>query len=231
MKIRWFFTATLFTFFFFASARMAVTQNPPPSFDADWQLWTDVTANIPLDKKKMWMFGIGGVWRLGNDLQTSVDERVAITLMRKLNKHFSVGAGYVYRASNPSFRLRRYESRYQAIAVVTIPLPAKLTLISRNIMLHQSLYSRPDTNIFRTRQWIKRPVKIGSRTVEPFAASEEFWNTRLDRWTKHRFQTGISTNLGTHVMTDVYFVYERDTTSVLPSSRAKGIGASLRVNL
>lgn len=198
--------------------------------ETDFQVWNDVTFNIPLDKKKDWTLGLGGVWRIGNSVQTSVDERFTAVLMRRLNKTFSVGAGYVYRISNPSFRRRLYESRYQALGVINVPLPAKMSLTNRNILLYQSLYSRPDTSIYRTRFWVKRPVRIKERTVEPFVAFENFWDFRADAWVRNRIQVGATTKVYKNVSGDFFYIRQNEGGNDLRPGTLNGVGSSIRVD-
>ena len=206
----------------------AMGQTP---FETDFQVWNDLTVNVPLDKKKNWTLSIGGVWRVGNNVKTSADERVTAVLMRRLNKTFSIGAGYVYRVSNPTFGRRLYESRYQAIGVVNVPLPGKLTLTNRNILLRQSLYSRPDTSIYRTRFWLKRPIKVKGRTIEPFIAFENFWDFRADAWVRNRIQPGITTKIYKKLSGDFFYMRQNEGGKGLRRGTLNAVGSSLRINL
>lgn len=217
--------ALLFTLIFTAS----LTAQTPP--ETDFQVWNDVTVNIPLGEEKKWTLSLGGVWRLGNDVKTSSDERVTAVLMRRINKTFSVGTGYVYRAANPTGNRRLYESRFQAIGVINVPLPAKMSLSNRNIVLYQSLYSRPDTSIYRTRFWLKRPVKIGKRTVEPFIAFENFWDFRADAWVRNRIQPGITTKIYKNTSADFFYMRQNEGGGGLRRGTLNAVGSSFRINL
>jgi hypothetical protein len=205
--------------------------NAQTPIETDLQVWNDVTVNVPLDEKKKWNLSLGGVWRIGNDVRTSSDERITAVLMRRLNKTFSVGAGYVYRVSNPSFQRRLYESRYQAIGVVNVPLPGKFALSNRNILLYQSLYSRPDTSVYRTRFWLKRPIKIKKRTIEPFVAFENFWDFRADAWVRNRIQPGITTKIYKNLSGDFFYMRQNEGGKGLRRGTLNAVGSSLRVNL
>lgn len=201
------------------------------SFDTDFQVWNDVTVSVPLDKKKDWMLSLGGVWRVGNHVKTSADERVSVVLMRRLNKTFSVGTGYVYRASNPTFRRRLYESRFQAIGVINVPLPKKFHLSNRNILLYQSLYSRPDTSIYRTRFWLKKPVRIGDRTIEPFIAYEHFYDFRADSWVRYRIQSGVTTKIYKKLSGDFFYLRQNEGGGGTRPGTLNAVGSSLRISL
>lgn len=201
------------------------------TFDADFQIWNDITITKALDEKKDWTLSVGGVWRGGNNVRTSADERVSVGLMRRLNKNFSIGTGYVYRASNPTFRRRLYESRYQAIGVVNVPLPKKLHLSSRNILLYQSLYSRPDTSVFRSRFWLKRPVKIGERTIEPFIAYEHFYDFRADSWVRYRIQPGLTTKVYKQLSADFYYLRQNEGGNGRRPGTLNALGISWKINL
>ena len=201
------------------------------TFDTDLQIWNDITITKALDEKKDWTLSVGGAWRVGNNVRTSADERVSIALMRRLNKNLSIGTGYVYRASNPTFRRRLYESRYQAIGVVNVPLPEKFHLSSRNILLYQSLYSRPDTTIFRSRFWLKRPVKIGKRTIEPFIAYEHFYDFRADSWVRYRIQPGLSTKVYKQLSADFYYLRQNEGGNGRRPGTLNALGVSWKINL
>lgn len=223
-------TPIVIIFMVFMTAGIVPAQTAPALVETDFQVWNDVTFNIPLDKKRDWTLGLGGVWRVGNNVKTSADERFTAVLMRRLNKNFSVGAGYVYRASNPTFRRRLYESRYQAIGVVNVPLPAKMSLSNRNILLYQSLYSRPDTTVYRTRFWVRRPVTIKERTVEPFVAFENFWDFRADAWVRNRIQVGATTKVYGNVAGDFFYIRQNEGGRGLRRGTLNGVGSSIRVN-
>lgn len=230
MKRLYFNTLLFNVFSLFLMSGAAWAQTAPAPVETDFQVWNDVTFNIPLDKKRDWTLGLGGVWRVGNDVKTSSDERFTAVLMRRLNKNFSVGAGYVYRASNPTTKRRLYESRYQAIGVVNVPLPAKMSLTNRNILLYQSLYSRPDTTVYRTRFWLKRPVTIKERTVEPFVAFENFWDFRADAWVRNRIQAGATTKVYGNVAGDFFYIRQNEGGGGLRRGTLNGVGSSIRVN-
>lgn len=216
------------TVLFLAFAGIVLGQQ---TFDTDLQVWNDLTVSMPLDKKKNWTLSVGGVWRVGNSVRTSADERVSLVLMRRLNKNFSVGAGYVYRASNPTFRRRLYESRFQTIGVINVPLPEKFHLSSRNILLYQSLYSRPDTSVFRTRFWLKRRIKVGKRTIEPFIAYEHFYDFRADSWVRYRIQPGITTKIYKNLSGDFFYMRQNEGGGGRRPGTLNAAGSSLRISL
>jgi len=204
---------------------------PQPSFDTDFQVWNDLTVSIPLDKKKDWTLSLGGVWRLGDNASRSTDRRITLALMRRLNKTFSVGGGYVYRVFDPFGTRRFYESRYQAIGVINVPLPGKFALSNRNIILYQSLYSRPNTTIFRSRFWLKRPVKIKDRTIEPFVAYEAFYDFRFDQWMRYRIQSGVTTKIYGKLSGDFFYLRQNEGGGGTRPGTLNAVGTSLRINL
>ena len=228
MKYAYLNSLIIATIFLFIPDRMALAQ---ASFDTDFQVWNDVTVSVPLDKNKDWTLSLGGVWRVGKNVQKSVDERVSVALMRKLNRTFSVGTGYVYRASNPTFRRRLYESRFQAIGVINVPLPKKFNLSNRHILLYQSLYSRPDTSIYRTRFWLKRPVNIGDRTIEPFIAYEHFYDFRADSWVRYRIQPGVTTKIYKKLSADIYYLRQNEGGGGKRPGTLNAVGSSLKISL
>jgi hypothetical protein len=214
----------LLSLFSFADA-----QTSPP-FKTDFQIWNDIAFNVPLDKQKLWTLQLIGVSRIGNHVRTSTDERIGANILRKINKYATVGGGYLYRISNPSFNQQRYESRYSGIATFTIPFGKKTTLINRNQVQHQSLYSRPDATIFRTRFWLTREIEISKKTISPFVSYENFWDLHSGSWLRNRIHLGATRKLNKRLAADFYYLRQNEGGGGTRRGTLNAIGAGWRVN-
>ena len=81
-------------------------------YETDFQLWNETQFIVPLTKKKDWNFVLMTFGRFGNNVRTTTDARIGGLITKKINKYVTVGGGYLYRYSNPTFTRKRYESRY-----------------------------------------------------------------------------------------------------------------------
>ena len=157
---------------YFASSALSQT-----TFDTNFQLWNDTQFIVPLNKKKdlnatMWVFG-----RFGNNVRTTTDARIGGLVTKNINKYVSVGGGYLYRYSNPTFQQKRYESRYLGFATFTVPLSKdkKWKLVNRSLYQYEDRYSRPNASAVRNRFWVKREITVGKKKIEPFVSFETFY--------------------------------------------------------
>ena len=180
-------------------------------FETDFQLWNDTQFIVPLDKKKEWNAVVWVFGRFGDNVRTTTDARIGGLITKKINKYVSVGGGYLYRYSNPTFRQKRYESRYLGQAVFTVPLSSnkKWTLVNRNLYQYEDRYSRPNATILRNRFWVKREVTIAKKKFEPFVSIEPFYDSRLKTFARYRTQAVFRTNLMNKFGGDFYYVPAR----------------------
>lgn len=202
-------------------------------YPTDFQIWNDTQITVPLTKKRDWNIGLWLYGRLGNTGKTPTDLRVGGLLTKKINNNLTVGGGYLYRYSNPSFVRRRYESRYIGIATVTVPLDKekkKWTLVNRNFLQYEDRYSRANALVLRNRARINRKITINEKQFEPFVSFETFYDFSLKKLYRYRTQVGISRRLNKNLLTDVFYVRQDETFNKTRPGTLNGIGTSLRVN-
>ncbi|MBS1792888.1 MAG: DUF2490 domain-containing protein [Acidobacteria bacterium] len=202
-------------------------------FETDFQLWNDTQFIIPLNKKKDWNFVLWTFGRFGNDVKTTTDARIGGLITKKVNKYVTVGGGYLYRYSNPTFRQKRYESRYLGMATLTVPLSRdkKWTLVNRNLYQYENRYARPNATVVRNRFWVKREVTIADRKFEPFVSFETFYDFRLKGFARYRTQAGFSHKFNKRFSADIYYVRQDETGNRTRPGTLNGIGTSFRFNL
>ena len=209
----------------------AVSSNAQVRYDTDLQVWNDTQFIFPLDKKKEWNAVLWVFGRFGNNVSKTTDARIGGLVTRKVNKYTTVGGGYLYRYSNPTFVRSRYESRYLGLATFTVPLSAdrKWTLVNRNLVQYEDRYSRPNSVVIRNRAWLKREVTIARTKIEPFVSFEPFYDTRLKGFARFRTQAGVSYKFNKHFSADLYYVRQDETGGGTRPGTLNGIGTSFRV--
>lgn len=211
----------------FAAAARSQTQ----TFERDLQLWNETQIIIPLDQKKdwnavIWMFG-----RVGRDVRQVTDARIGGLITKKFNRFLTVGSGYLYRYSNPSFRLSRHEHRYLGLATITVPLGKKFTLVNRNLYQYEDRNSRPDSTVLRSRAWLKREITVAKKKFEPFVSFEQFYDLRADAFVRNRIQIGFSHKFNPKFSADFYYVRQNEGGNRARPGSLNGIGTSFRVNI
>lgn len=199
-------------------------------FETDFQIWNDTQFIVPLTKKKDWNLVLWTFGRFGNDVRTTTDARIGALVTKKINKYATVGGGYLYRYSNPTFRQRRYESRYLGLATFTVPLDKKWTVINRNLVQYEDRYSRPNATVLRNRAWVKREVTVKKKKIEPFVSFETFYDFRLKKFARFRTQAGITHKFNEKFSADIYFVRQDETGNRTRPGTLNGIGTSFRVH-
>ena len=199
-------------------------------FETDFQFWNDTQFIVPLTKKKDWNFVLWTFGRFGNDIKTTTDARIGGLITKKINKYVTVGGGYLYRYSNPTFTRKRYESRYLGLITFTAPLGKKFTLVNRNLVQYENRYSRPNATIIRNRLWLKREVTVKQKKIEPFVSFETFYDFRLKDFARYRTQVGVSHKFNDKFSGDFYYVRQDETGNRTRPGTLNGIGTSFRVN-
>ena len=199
-------------------------------FETDFQVWNDTQLILPLNKSRDWNFALWAFGRLGNDVRTTTDARIGALITKKVSKHVTLGGGYLYRYSNPTFARPRYESRYLGLATFTAPLGNRFTLVNRNLYQYEDRYSRPNATVIRNRLWLKREVTVAKRKIEPFVSFETFYDFRLKAFARYRTQAGISHKFGSALAADFFYVRQNETGNRTRPGTLNGIGTSFRVS-
>ncbi len=225
MRIRKLFFLTCLSISFCVSA-IGQTQ-----YETDFQVWNDTQFIFPLDKKKEWNAVLWVFGRFGDNVSRATDARVGGRITKKVNKYVTVGGGYLYRYSNPTFVRSRFESRYLGLATFSVPLSKdkKWTLVNRNLYQYEDRYSRPNASVIRNRFWLKREVTIGKKKFEPFVSFEPFYDTRLKGFARYRTQAGVSHKFNNNFAADLYYVRQDETGGGTRPGTLNGVGTSFRI--
>lgn len=209
---------------------LAIGASAQTAFETDFQIWNDTQFIVPLDKKKEWNAVVWVFGRFGDDVKRTTDARIGGLITKKVNKYLTLGGGYLYRYSNPTFTRKRYESRYLGIGTLTVPLGGKFTLVNRNMYQYEDRYSRPNATVVRNRFWLKREVTLAKKKIEPFVSIETFYDFRLKDFARYRTQAGFSHKFNPKFSADFYYVRQDETGNRTRPGTLNGIGSSFRVN-
>lgn len=202
-----------------------------PRFGTDFQVWNDTQLILPLDEKREWNATLWIFGRFGDNVSRPTDARIGGLLTKRINKYVTVGGGYLYRYSNPTFTTGRYESRYLGLATFTAPLDKKWTLVNRNLVQYENRYSRPNSTVIRNRFWLKREVKVRGEKFEPFVSFEPFYDTALGEFARYRTQAGITRKFNDKFSADLFYVRQDETGGGSRPGTLNGLGTSFRINL
>lgn len=200
-------------------------------FETDFQVWNETQLIYPLTKKRDWNLALAFTGRFGDTVSRTTDARVGIQLSKKVNKYVTLGGGYLYRYSNPTFVRRRYESRYIATATFTVPLDKKWAIVNRNMVQYEDRYSRRNSTVVRPRIWLRREVTISKKKFEPFVSFEPFYDQSLRAFARYRTQAGISHKFNSTFSADFYYVRQDETGNGTRPGALNGIGTNFRFNL
>src|SRR5258707_43185 len=96
-------------------------------YATDFQIWNDTQIIFPLDRKKDWNFAIWIIDRYGNKVRTVTDARIGGLLSKKVNKHVTLAAGYLYHYGNTTFVQPKYDSRFIGQVTLSTLLGRKYT--------------------------------------------------------------------------------------------------------
>lgn len=207
------------------------SQIAAPIYDTDFQLWNETQIIVPLTKAKDWNFVFSIVGRFGNDVRTTTDARIGGMITKKINKHVTLGGGYLYRYSNPTFVRKRYESRYIGSATFTFPLCGKFTFMARPQVQYEDRYSRPNAVVIEPRFTIKREVTLAKKKFEPFVSFEPFYDFMQKIFVSYREQVGISHKFNKNITADIYYIRQDVPGDGTRPGKFNGIGTNLKVTV
>ena len=210
----------------FTNAQTAATR-----YATDFQLWNDTQFIVPLTKAKDWNFAFTIVGRFGNNLHTTVDARIGGIITKKVNNHVTLGGGFFYRYSNPTFVRMRNESRFVGFVTFTVPLGHKFTLVLRPQVQYENRYSRPNAVVTESKITVKRLVTIARKEFEPFVSFEPIYDFTQKIFLAFREQIGVSHKFNKTVSADIGYLRQDVTGNGTRPGTFNGISTSLRVTV
>lgn len=188
----------------------AQNASPKPVF----QSWNEIQLIVPLVKTKdskgkdadritATFSGIARLGRIGPEL---VDNRYGATVDFRVNKYLSVFGGALYRRDELENNLVRYETRVTTGAVVS-GFWRKFTFRNRSMFEHRIRNSRGDTNLYRQRIQISRPITYKDKEIfSPFISEEVYYEFTSGRWVQNEFYAGITRRLNPKTSLDIAYI-------------------------
>lgn len=220
----------IFSILIFVTASPA--QTAPPV--REMQSWNDIQLTVPLvkakDKKSDKVnLVFQGTLRFGDNLKRFSDERIGFGLEFKVKPFLSFLPSYLYRAAQPYGTKKEMEHRIRFEATLEKKFP-KASLKSRSRIEYRVRGSMPDSTRFRNRFTLSVPVKQGKKELfAPFVADEPFYDFSKKTWTRNEFSAGISKKISSTLTVDVYYLYQRNKTTILKEIHAIGTAFKFRI--
>lgn len=184
--------------------------SPHPGF----QSWNEIQLIVPLVRKKdaqgknidKVTAVFSGIARFGRSNYELVDNRYGVTVDFRLNKYVSSFGGTLYRRDELTDNAIRYETRLLGGAVIS-GFWRKFVFRDRNMFEHRVRNSRNDTNLYRQRIQISRPLKYKERELfSPFISEECYYEFTSGRWVQNEFYAGITRRLNAKTSLDIAYV-------------------------
>jgi hypothetical protein len=214
----------------FALGASAQTAHLPSQF----QSWNEVQLIVPLtygkdakskriDKVTATFSGVGRFARNSADI---VDWRLGVTIDYRLNRYVSFLTAVLYRKDEAIKNARSYETRLNFGAVFSKTFH-NFTVRDRSMFEHRFRNSRSDTELYRNRIQISRPVKFNKKEqFSLFISDEGYYEFQSRAWTRNEFNAGITRRLNDRTAVDISYV-RADTRPV----NINGISMNLRIKL
>ncbi|CAN5515910.1 hypothetical protein BH10ACI2_BH10ACI2_11940 [soil metagenome] len=199
-------------------------------YETDFKLFNETQFIVPITEKKDWNFILLVSGRLGNNVRTPTEARLGGMISKKITNHVTVGGGYIYRYSNPTFIQKRYEGRFIGWVTFTVPLSKRLTIVNRNQVQYENRFSRPNATVIRNRLWLKREVTVSKIKIEPFVSFESFYDTRLNGVARFRTQVGITHRFNSKFSADIFYGQQDETGDGTRPGNSNSVGTNFRVN-
>jgi hypothetical protein len=193
--------------------------------EADNQFWSDVQLTVPMTKE--FDFYMAGTFRFGKIVTRSNDSRLAIGFVYKPNKALSFQPFYWHiEARNASGRFR---TEHRLNLRVGYRFPFKKFGLSHRSTFEYRL--RTPLNSFRYRPSLtfeKDIPRILSKS-RLFVTEEVFYDSLLKKFSRNRFNIGITRTLTKELSLDVFYLRQNDGYS--RPGDLNVLGASLKIRL
>jgi hypothetical protein len=232
MKRKYFFIIVCIFLF----SQSVFTQTTPPEDDV--QFWNETSLTFPLIKRtdsngkestKLEGF-IAGNLRVGQNIKHFTDERIGGGINYKINKYFTASTSYLYAAEQPYKGAKNgYEHRLR-FDFTGEKKWKTFSLKDRNRVEYRIRNSRSNSTRYRNKLQLKIPVKSdGKELFAPFVADEVYYDFSKDEWSRNEFSVGISKKINNNFTTEVFYMLQNNTGSVL--KRKDIIGLNLKFSI
>jgi len=188
------------------------------------QFWPEIQIHVALDPRTKLIF-LGNIAR-DRELSRNLEGQVGIHIDHKLTDIFSVRAGYRFGGSlveGDPFT----EHRLLLEQTFQFPLPQKFVASFRTREDFRLLNGDLSVRL-RERVTIERTITFDNFSITPYGSAEIYFDTRYDRFSRHRFMAGAVVPVFKSLSIDVYWSRQSDTRP--ERKHVNAIGVSLIFN-
>lgn len=171
------------------------------------QFWPEIQLHLGLDSKtKIILLG-----NIARDRETArnLEGQLGINIDHKLTDIFSVRAGYRFGgALGDEEPYTEHRILLEQTFQFALPHRFQLSMRTREDL---RVVNRSFSARFRERATIERSFEIGRHAFTPYASAEIFFDTRHDRFSRHRFAIGTVLPVTKWLALDAYASRQTDT--------------------
>lgn len=212
--------------------RGAAAQTAPLA--SEFQSWNEIQLVLPLAAGKdakgasydRTTLVLNGIARFGRNDLDFIDSRAGASIDFRVNKLLTLTTNFLYRRDEVVKNVRRYETRLGGGAVLSKTFGG-VSVRNRSLFEHQFRHGRSDTNLYRNRTQINRPLKYKNKEIfTPFVSEEGYYDFVLKRWSRNEFYAGITRKINPKIAVDIAYI-RLDTQPI----NVNGLSLTLRVRL
>jgi hypothetical protein len=229
------FPVVLFAILF--SPLVILSQTNTLSPKSDVQLWHETQLVFPVVERKdkkgkqydRLSFFLTGSFRLGQNVQHFVDERIGLGFDIRPNRHITLTPSIFYRSGQPLKNRKEFETRFRFAATFEKTFE-KFSLRDRNLIEYRMRNSRSDSTRYRNRLTLSIPVRNANKKelFTPFAADEVFYDFSIKKFSRNEFSAGISKKITKQMTTDFFYLLQNNRGNVLQRVNAFGINLKIK---
>jgi Protein of unknown function (DUF2490) len=177
------------------------------SDDEDFQSWNDLQLTVPMTKQ--FDFYTALTFRFGRNVSQLQDGRYAIGFVYKPTKALSIMPFYWRIRARNSKNVLKPEDRLSLRATYRFP-------IKSFGLTHRSSYEyriRPPVNTWRYRAALTFDKDIPEHIIPKtkfFFGDEIFYDSATHKFSRNRFNIGITKTISKHAAVDIYYMRQND---------------------
>jgi Protein of unknown function (DUF2490) len=120
-----------------------------------------------------------------------------------------------------------HENRAIVESLARYPLPWHFLISDRNRGEFRFKQGQPFSSRYRNRLRLEYDFQKGRLEFTPYADCEVFYDTRFDRWTPRRYESGVQFPISSHVMVEPYYLRQDSSYSTPRHISALGFKLNL----
>lgn len=208
-------------------------QTTPP--ERDFQIWNDTYLTVPISKKQdgktdKLSLVLTGTLRIGRNVSSPVDERIAVGIEFRANRYLTFTPSYLHRADQPYAGRREFESRLR----FDVGLEKKFgsfTIKDRNRIEHRFRNFRSDSTRYRNKFQLMIPFRrSGKQLFEWFVGDEPYYEFQSRAWTRNEFSAGIIKKYSKIFTAEYYYMLQNNRGASFKYVNAVGVTLKFKID-